>query len=121
MPVQLAPTPIRGCTHPAHRNAANLPGVACPLCHGWLDRDGTVMDRATTVRRYPFMAMQIDGMAPQSLPDYGGPSAAELQKWRAGEMNRLVGALARTGLAIVFAAVALAIMVVIMIALIGSL
>ena len=65
------------------------------------------MDRATMLARYPFMAQQIASTPAQLLPDYGGLSIGE----KAMAVNRLVGALARTGLAIVFAALALALVV----------
>lgn len=42
------------CPHytPAQRRLGAIP---CEPCGGWVDSDGTVMDRATTIARYPFM------------------------------------------------------------------
>jgi len=111
----LTPTPVAHCTNPAHRYLAHAP-VPCPDCHGWLDRDGTIMDRATTIARYPFMAPMIASEPPQLLPDYAGPSTGDQFMYA----NRLIGALARAGLAIIFAGIALTILIVIIVAILGG-
>ncbi len=104
------------CTNPAHRYLHIAP-VPCPDCRGWLDHDGTVMDRATTISRYPFMAQQINGSRRELLPDYTGPTRGE-QAMRGVE---LTGAIARGLLAIIFAGLLFALIVVILLALLGVL
>lgn len=42
------------CSHYSSAQLRMAP-IPCGLCGGWIDHDGTVMDRATTIARHPIM------------------------------------------------------------------
>lgn len=71
--------------------------MPCPDCGGWLDRDGSVMDRATTIARYPQMAAVIaqDPWAPDVVrAGAREPSGLELAGRAAGSGLRALALVA---------------------------
>jgi hypothetical protein len=96
---------MSSCTNPAHR-LLHLAPIPCHECHGWLDRDGSVLGTDAMLTRYPHMISVVSQQPRQQLPDYT-PTRAD----RAWEINRLAGALARTLIMVLIAAIALGVIV----------
>lgn len=87
------------CPHVSPSIASAVPAVPCDTCRGFVDRDLTVMDAAAARQRYPPFAQHIDAKDREWHPSRAA---------QAFEVSRIVGQLAKTLLAIIFALIALA-------------
>jgi hypothetical protein len=99
-----------GCAHHTRSQLARFAPMPCPDCHGWVERDGSVMDRATTIARYPSMSAVI-------ATDFRPPDEWYViqDQTRGDQVLALISLIARTLLVAFFAAVALALVIFLMV------
>lgn len=95
---------MANCTHvPAHWASRYAP-IHCPTCGGFVDPALTVMNRETTLARYPEIASVVDHAMPAPPPPLTRVQRADLGV-------QLAGRAARQMLLAIFAAIALALMI----------
>jgi hypothetical protein len=106
------------CPHQPPALLARFAPVPCEQCGGWVEANGNVMDRQTTIERYPFMAQLIDqGPAmPDTLYRAQNPTTGDVAFHRVS----VAGKLARTGL-LIFSGLSVVLLIYTMVKVLSSL
>lgn len=104
--VQNVPPSVDRCPHIPAAHLARFPCSACDACRAFVDRDGALMTPELAERRYP----QLVALIRQQRLAWPEPPS------RAMEGVRLAGAISRSLLAIIFAGLALVVVIVLLVA-----